>query len=76
MKTYGRSGGISQPSGLRSCRFIYGERAPGTHSIGGRMDPRAGLDAVRRRKIKFLGQGVEPESSSPISQLMNAAISV
>jgi hypothetical protein len=27
------------------------ERAPGTHWIGGWVDPRAGLDAVAKRKI-------------------------
>jgi hypothetical protein len=32
-------------------RCTPGERTPGTHRIGGWVDPRAGLDAVERRKI-------------------------
>jgi hypothetical protein len=32
-------------------RFIPGERAPGTHWIGGWVGPRAGLDAAEKRKI-------------------------
>jgi hypothetical protein len=31
----------------RPCRFTPGERAPGTHWIGGRVDPRAGLDDMK-----------------------------
>jgi hypothetical protein len=31
------------------CHFTPGERAPGTHSIGGLVDPRAGLDDVKER---------------------------
>jgi hypothetical protein len=31
-------------------RFILGERHPSTHCIRGWMGPRAGLDAVERRK--------------------------
>ena len=34
------------------CCFTSGDRAPGTHWIGGWVDPRAGLDNVE--KIKFL----------------------
>jgi hypothetical protein len=30
------------------------ERAPGTHSIGGWVDPRAGLDEVEKRKFFIL----------------------
>jgi hypothetical protein len=33
------------------CRFIPGERAPGTHWIGGWLGPRVGLDAEKRKKI-------------------------
>jgi hypothetical protein len=32
----------------RPCRFTPGERAPGTHWIGGWVDPRAGLATWRR----------------------------
>jgi hypothetical protein len=56
MKAYG-SGGIAPPfltSALdggewlasRPGRFTAAERAPVTHWIGGRVGPRAGLDAV------------------------------
>jgi hypothetical protein len=31
--------------------LLSGERAPGTHWIGGWMGPRVGLDAVEKRKI-------------------------
>jgi hypothetical protein len=37
-------------SALRPGRFTPGERAPGTHSIGGWVDPRAGLDDMEKRK--------------------------
>jgi hypothetical protein len=40
------------------CRFTPGKRGPGTHWIGGWVDPRAGLDGVE--KFKFLTlQGLE-----------------
>jgi hypothetical protein len=35
----------------RPGRFIPRERAPGTHCIGGWVDPRAVLDAVVKKKI-------------------------
>jgi hypothetical protein len=38
-------------SALRPGRFTPRERAPGTHSTGGWVGPRAVLDAVVRRKI-------------------------
>jgi hypothetical protein len=34
--------------------FTPGERAPGTHWIGGWVDPRAGLDNVEKRKFLTL----------------------
>jgi hypothetical protein len=37
-------------SASRPCRFTLGERTPGTHWIRGWVDPRAGLDAVAKRK--------------------------
>jgi len=46
-------------------RFTSGERAPGTHRIGGWMDPRAGLVAVVKRKIPQPLRGIEPRSSNP-----------
>jgi hypothetical protein len=50
------AGGGWSPS--RPCRFILGERAPGTHWIGGWVDPRAGLDDVEKRKF-FILPGLE-----------------
>jgi hypothetical protein len=51
-------------SGLRPCRFTPGERAPGTHWIGGWMGPRFGLDAVEKRQILPL-TGIETGPSRP-----------
>jgi hypothetical protein len=44
--TSAQDGGESSAS--RSGRFTPGEKAPGTHLIGGRVGPRAGLDAVAK----------------------------
>jgi hypothetical protein len=38
-------------SASRPCRFTTGERALGTLWIGGWVDPRAGLDDVKKRKF-------------------------
>jgi hypothetical protein len=35
-------------SASRPCRFTPQERAPGTHFIGGLLDPRAGLDDMEK----------------------------
>jgi hypothetical protein len=35
-------------SASRPCRFTPGEGTPGTHWIGGWVDPRAGLDDVEK----------------------------
>jgi hypothetical protein len=45
-------------SASRPGRFTPGERAPGTHWIGGWVDPRAGLDNVEKRKF-FTLPGLE-----------------
>jgi hypothetical protein len=37
-------------SGSRPGRLVAGERAPGTHWIGGWVGPRAGLEAATKRK--------------------------
>jgi hypothetical protein len=37
-------------SASRTGRFTPGVRAPGTHWIGGWVDPRAGIDDVEKRK--------------------------
>jgi hypothetical protein len=42
-------------------RFTPGERTPGTHCIGGRVGPRAGLDAGARRKILCPYRGSNPD---------------
>jgi hypothetical protein len=41
-------------SASRPGRFIPGERAPGTHWIGGWVDLRIGLDDVENRKFLTL----------------------
>jgi hypothetical protein len=41
-------------SASRPGRFTPGERAPGTHWIGGWLDPRAGLDDLEKRKFLTL----------------------
>jgi hypothetical protein len=50
VKAYWGSGGIT-PHILGLVRFTPRKRSPGTHSIGGWVGPRAGLDAVVKRKI-------------------------
>jgi hypothetical protein len=41
-------------SASRPGRFTTGERAPGTHWIGGWVDPKAGLEDVEKRKFLTL----------------------
>jgi hypothetical protein len=41
-------------SASRPGHFTLGERAPGTHCIGGWVDPRASLDDVKNRKFLTL----------------------
>jgi hypothetical protein len=66
--TWVLAGGDS--SALRPGRFTPGERIPGTHWIGGWVDPRAGLDNLEKRKFLTL-PGLEPRSLSlkPIASL-------
>jgi len=45
--------------------FTPRERAPGTHWIGGWVVPRAGLDAMVKRKIPSSCRDLNPHSSSP-----------
>jgi hypothetical protein len=47
-------------SASRPGRFTPRERDPGTHWIGGRVGPRAVLDAVMKRKIPSPPPGIEP----------------
>jgi hypothetical protein len=44
----------------RPGRFIPVERAPGAYWLGGRLSPRASLDAVEWRIIYFLCQETNP----------------
>jgi hypothetical protein len=41
-------------SASRPCRLTPRERGPGTHWIGGSVDPKAGLDDVEKRKFLTL----------------------
>jgi hypothetical protein len=52
-------------SASRPSRFTPGERDPGTHWIGGWVGPRAGLEAVVRRKIPSPCRDSNLRSSSP-----------
>jgi hypothetical protein len=48
-------------SSSRSGRFTPGERAPGTHWIGGWVGPKAGLDDMEKRKfLPLLGLELPP----------------
>jgi hypothetical protein len=55
-------------SALRLGRFTPGERAHGTHWIGGWVGPRPGLDDVEKRKF-FTLQGLElrPSVVQPVA---------
>jgi hypothetical protein len=55
-------------SDSRPGRITLGERAPGTHWIGGWLDPRAGLDDVEKRKFLTLpGLNSDPSVVQPIA---------
>jgi hypothetical protein len=68
MKVYGGSGCIDPhfldlgTSWKWVVSFTPGERAPGTHYIGGCVGPRAGLDDVEKKKFLAL-PGLEPHPS-------------
>jgi hypothetical protein len=51
-------------SASRLGRFTPGERAPGSHWIGGWVDPRAGLDDMSKRKF-FTLPGLEIRPLGP-----------
>jgi hypothetical protein len=51
-------------SASRTCRFTPGERAPGTHWIGGWVGPRAGLDVEKILDLTGT-QTPTPRPSSP-----------
>jgi hypothetical protein len=53
----------SERSALRPDRFTPEERVPGTHWIGGWVDPRASVDDVEKRKfLTLLGLELRPLS--------------
>jgi hypothetical protein len=54
----------------RPGRFIPGERARGTHWIGGWVGPRTGLDDVERTQILALpGLEFDPSAVQPVASL-------
>jgi hypothetical protein len=56
-----------------------GERAPGTHWIGGRLGPRAGLDMVSKRRILSLRRDLNSDRlarSQPLCRLSYPGFSV
>jgi hypothetical protein len=64
--------------GSASCpgRLNPGERAPGTHWIGGWADPRAGLDDVEKRKFLILpGLNSDPSVVQPVASRYTTALS-
>jgi hypothetical protein len=66
-------------SDSRPCRFTPRERAPGTHWIGGWVDPRAVLNPVVKRKIPRPRQESKPRTPivQPVAQsYTNWAITV
>jgi hypothetical protein len=55
-------------SASRPCLFTTGERAPGTHWIGGLVNPRAGLDDLEKSKFLTLpGLKLRPLNRPPRS---------
>jgi hypothetical protein len=58
-------------SASRPGSFIVGERAPGTHWIGERLDPRAALDTVEKRNITSSRRVSNPWTSifQPVASL-------
>jgi hypothetical protein len=47
--------------------FTSGERAPGTHWIGGWVDPRAGLDDVKRKFLTQRDSNSDPSVVQPVA---------
>jgi hypothetical protein len=52
-------------SATRPGRVIPRERNPGEQWIGGRVEPRVGLDALVKRKVPSLGWDSNPRLSNP-----------
>jgi hypothetical protein len=52
----------------RPGRFTHRERAPGTHWIGGWVDPRPGLDDVKMRKfLTYRDSNSDPSVVQPVA---------
>jgi hypothetical protein len=52
-------------------RFTHGEKAPGTQWIGGWVDPRAGLDNVKRTFLTLLRLELRPLGRTAHSQSLS-----
>jgi hypothetical protein len=59
----------------RPCRFTPGERAPGTHWIGGWVGPRAGLEDVEKILDPTGTRTPTPRSFSPQPVTIPTALS-
>jgi hypothetical protein len=58
-----------EQSASRPGRFTPGERAPCTHWTGGWVDPKAGLDDLKKRKfLTLLGLELQPLSHPACSK--------
>jgi hypothetical protein len=84
IKAYWGSGGIFQcmlDIGTRRNGQLHisaanpRERAPGIHCIGGWVGPRAGLDAVVRRKISSPYRNSNPPIMQPVAQRYTTKLS-
>jgi hypothetical protein len=56
----------SEWSAWRPVCFTPGERGPGTHWIGGRVGPRAGLNDVEKKKFLSLPR-LDPSVVQPVA---------
>jgi hypothetical protein len=55
-------------SASRPGRFTTGEGTPGTHWIGGWVDPRAGLDDMEKRKsLSYRDSNSDPSVVQPVA---------
>jgi hypothetical protein len=59
---------VGEWSASRLCRFTPRERAPGTHWIEGRVDPRAGMDDMEKRKfLPYRDSNSDPLVVQPVA---------
>jgi hypothetical protein len=54
-------------SASRTGRFNHGERAPGTHWIGGWVSPTTGIDDVEKNRTGTLTPTPRPSSPYPVT---------